>query len=80
MANRQKPARTGQLNRPNFMKPNHMNKKYLVSLPFGAGVGTAIYQLLMNGFSHADWYRGAAVTLVTFLVVLPLVYFSQQKK
>jgi hypothetical protein len=56
-----------------------MNKKYLVSVPFGAGIGTAIYQLLMDGPSHADWYRVATVTLVTFIVALPIVYFSQKK-
>jgi uncharacterized membrane protein YcjF (UPF0283 family) len=72
-------AKTGQFNCLNFMKLDHMNKKYILTLPFSAGVGTAIYQLLMNGFSDADWYRVATVTVVTLLVASPIVYFSQPK-
>lgn len=57
-----------------------MNKRYLLSLPFGVGVGTGIYQLLMNDFSHVDWYRIATVVLVTLIVAFPIVRFSQRKK
>jgi hypothetical protein len=58
-----------------------MNKKFLVNVPLGAGVGTAIYQALMNGMSHVDWYRVATVALVSFFIVaLPIAYFSRPKK
>ena len=57
-----------------------MNKKFLVSAPVGAGVGTAIYNGCLNGFSHLDWYKVFTVVIVTFVVALPLVFFSGQKK
>ncbi|WP_373987895.1 hypothetical protein [Duganella sp. BuS-21] len=75
-----KTARNGQRSHTKFYEvETNMNKKFLVSVPVGAGIGTAIYQLLMDGPSHADWYRVATVTLVTFIVVLPIVHFSQKK-
>ncbi|MCU6497383.1 hypothetical protein LPN04_06185 [Rugamonas sp. A1-17] len=58
----------------------NMNKKFLVSVPAGAGVGTAIYQGLLNGFFHLDWYRVVTIVLVTFVITLPMVFFFQQKK
>lgn len=57
-----------------------MNKKFLLSAPLGAGVGTAVYHGCLNGFSQLDWYRVLTVALVTFIIALPVVFFSQQKK
>lgn len=58
----------------------NMNNKFLIRVPIGAGAGTAIYQGLLNGFSYIDWYRVATVAFVSFVVVLPIYFFSQQKK
>jgi len=57
-----------------------MNKNLLVSAPVGAGVGTVIYTGLSHGFAHLDLYRVLAVVIVTFIIALPLVFFSRPKK
>lgn len=44
----------------------------------GIGVGVAIYEVLTNGFSGADWYR--AIFIGVFCAVIFAVYNSFKPK
>jgi len=57
-----------------------MNKNFLLIAPIGAGVGTAICNGFFSGFSHLDWYRVFFVMIVTFVIELPIAFFSRKKK